>query len=145
VKDILPHPEQQRSYAELREEFRAEALSNLKKQMTCHHLNWSVIGDPEKSRAKFTAYDWTLEMLKHLDDPCSQSFNLNSVPDKLWSRLSRYASESLLHESATWDDSVAGVTDHDAPPMPDPFEMSDDEICDYVEKVVKEGDTKCRH
>lgn len=139
MREIQPHPEEQRSYAELREEFRAEHTSNLRAQMSSHHRGWCVIGDPESSRVHFTASQWARELDKHLCEPVTQDFGLNSVPQAMWEWLEDLASKSLLHDSVTWEDSVEGVVDHDASPCPPVESMTDYEICEYVDRSIKES------
>jgi hypothetical protein len=133
--ELTPHPDEQRSYAELRSEFRATHLADLRSQMQPHSHGLMRIGDllpsspPERSRALDGA----------LCDPVRQDFGLDSVPTRFGPELESLAQKALLHESVTWDDSVSGVTDHDAPPCPDVTSMTDDDLCDYVDYAIKES------
>ncbi len=141
MREIQPHPEEQRSYAELRAEFRASALANLRAQMKRHPSGYLYIGE-DRIRRDFTAAEWAQVMLRHLDASVTQDFGLLDAPSKLEAELADLAEKSLLHESVTWDDSVAGVTDHDAPPCSDVSTMSDDQLCDYVDSAIKESENE---
>jgi len=176
--ELTPHPDAERSHAELRSEFRASALANLRSQYAGHHpVGWQMIGDTSTSRDKYGPSDWGYEMLCRLDGHVTQDFGLqpgkhyyqcskcsfrsnatnDSVPSctyhgdtmaleftddmmRLSVRLENLAKESVLHESATWDDSVAGVTDHDSPACAPVESMTDDEICDYVNKSIEDSE-----
>lgn len=139
--EIIPHPDEQRSYAELRSEFRSEALANLRAQFSgTHPLGWNMIGDSTTARDKYSADDWAYEMLCRLDGHVQQDFGLREVKLTWSARLEKEAQAALLHESATWDDSVSGVTDHDAPACPPVELMTDDQICDYVNKSIEDSD-----
>jgi hypothetical protein len=133
--ELTPHPDEQRTYAELRSEFRAAHLADLRSQMHPHsHGLWRIgyllSTDPElRARALDSA----------MCAPVRQDLGLDFAPAKLGSELESLAQKSLLHESVTWDDSVSGVTDHDAPPCPDVASMTDDDLCDYVDYAIKES------
>ena len=139
--EIIPHPDEQRSYAELRAEFRAAALSNIRSQFGGRHpLGWDMAGNPEYARDRYTASEWCYQMCRHLDEAIEQNFGLDLVPDSLWSKLCKLAKESLHHESATWNDSTEGVIDHDAPACSDVGAMTDNQISDYVESSIRESE-----
>jgi len=136
--ELTPHPDEQRSLAELRSEFRAQHLADLRSQYAGYHpVGWAMIGDPEMSRSQFTAHEWSEQMLRWLDAPCTQDFGLPAVPAATVDRLYKLAEESLLHESATWDSSVDGVTDHDAPPCADVLTMTDEQLCTYIDQAIE--------
>jgi hypothetical protein len=134
--ELTPHPDEQRTYAELRSEFRATHLSSLRLEMHSHSHGLMRIGDllPSDPLARALALD------SAMCAPVRQDFGLDFAPAKLGSDLESLAQKSLLHESVTWDDSVSGVTDHDAPPCPDVTSMTDDDLCDYVDYAIKESD-----
>ena|SRR6202140_4142333 len=136
---VTPHPDEQRTYAELREEFRAANRERIHDNLLTHPLGWGVLGDPSKSRVRFTAEEWSLQMLFHLDAPVTQDFGLGDVPAKFIARIEAQVRAALEHDSVTWDDSVPGVVDHDAPPCCDVGAMSDDELCDYIDTAIKES------
>jgi hypothetical protein len=140
--ELIPHPDEQRSLAELRSEFRASALANLRAQYTSHHeLGWSMTGDPAASRPRYSAEQWAYEMDRHLLDPVTQDFGLGAAHQ--WSsRLEKEAVAALEHDSVTWADGTEGVVDHDAPACADVTTMSDDDLCEYVDYAVKES--QCR-
>ena len=136
-REITPHPEEQRSYAELRDEFRQTALVNLRGQFNSHHeLGWSMIGDPARSRARYSPEEWVKEMLLRLDEPVTQEFGLDDIPFTVSVKLEQQAQAAMLHESATWSDEVSGVVDHDAPAC-DLAAMSDDQVCDYIADAIE--------
>jgi hypothetical protein len=134
--ELTPHPDEQRTYAELRSEFRAAHLADLRLEMHPHSHGLMRIGDllPSSPIDRVRALDSAMSA------PVRQDFGLDSAPAKLGSDLESLAQKSLLHESVTWDDSVSGVTDHDAPPCPDVTTMTDDQLCDYVYYSIKESD-----
>ena len=142
---VTPHPERQRSYAELRSEFRAQRLEDLRSQMSKHQLGWGVVGDPEKSRVHYTAEQWCREMLLRLDDPVTQDFGLGdlSIDDVnlLGALLESLAQESEEFERVTWPPGTEGTVDHDAPALEQPVAaMSDEALCDYVEMSIIESE-----
>lgn len=136
MRELAPHPEEQRSYAELREEFRAAHLIDLRSQMSKHPIGWGVIGEPGRSRAHYDSESWAREMLRHLDTPVNQTFALDRVPESVWKQMAEQAEKSLLHESVTWSDDVGGVVDHDAAPCAPIESMTEEEICNYVEAAI---------
>jgi hypothetical protein len=138
--EIIPHPEQQRTFFELREEFRTENQKRIHQLLKSHPIGWGVIGDSEKARDRYTADAWAQEMLARLDTPVQQDFGLGDAPFTLSVRLERLANESMVHEMTTWDDSVEGVVDHDAPACADVMAMSDEELCDYVDRSIRESE-----
>lgn len=133
--DVTPHPDEQRTYAELREEFRAASLAFVRTNYAGHHpIGWQMIGDYSMARDVFNAEDWCREMLSHLDAPVKQDFGLGNVP-LAWSiRLEKQAQAAAAHDSVTWDEGV----DQDAPPC-DLAGMTDDDLCDYVDRSIKES------
>lgn len=140
MTDLLletPHPDEQRSYAELRKEFRLTHRQSLIDQMSTHPLGWGIIGDPLRARDRYTAEEWAIELDHHLLTPVIQDFSLDRVPVEMWDRLAKLAHNSLLHESVTWDDEVEGVVDHDAPPCPPVDTLTDEQLCQYVEDSIK--------
>jgi hypothetical protein len=142
VKELQPHPEVERSYAELREEFRATHLADLRSQFADHKYarRWNWI--KELGERYPSPVDWALEMLKRLDAPVKLDFGLSETPESLGEKLNKQAIAALEHEQVTWDDSVEGVVDHDAAPMPDHRTLTDDEICDYVEREIERSREK---
>jgi hypothetical protein len=134
--ELTPHPDEQRSYAELRSEFRATHLAALRLEMHLHSHGLMRIGDllssspPDRVRALDAA----------LCAPVRQDFGLDAVPARFGSDLESLAQKSLLHESVTWDDSVSGVTDHDAPACADVTTMTDYQLCEYVNHAIKESE-----
>jgi len=146
---VVPHPDEQRSLAELRSEFRASALANLRAQYTSRHqVGWNIIGDPATARPRYSAEQWAMEMDRHLLDPVTQDFGLGaadpySYPTFYWAqKLEKQAQAALEHDSVTWADGTEGVVDHDAPACADVTTMSDDDLCEYVDYAVKES--QCR-
>jgi hypothetical protein len=134
--ELTPHPEQQRTYAALRAEFRVAALAALRIQYAGHHpVGWNMTGDPAAARDRFDAAGWRDQMLLRLDDPVSQDFGLSSVPAAAWERLDAVAQRALLHDSVTWDEGE----DQDAPACGDVSAMSDDNLCDYVDRSIRES------
>jgi len=144
MPDILvtPHPDEERSYAELRSEFRAASLAFLRASYADyrHQLGWDVIGDPATARAHYSAEQWRDQMLLRMDAPVEQDFGLTEAQHTWSARLEKEAQAALAHEQVTWDDSTAGVVDHDAPPCADVTTMSDDDLCDYVDRSIKESE-----
>ena len=146
MRELTPHPEEQRSLAELRSEFRTTNLVRLRNLYEGQHpLGWDMVGDPYYARDRYDAAAWAHEMLVRLDAPCSQDFGLGDVPTKLSIQLEELAERSLLHESVTWDSDVEGVVDHDAPPCGPVAGMSDDELCDYVTNAIELSDPEKSH
>jgi hypothetical protein len=139
--ELIPHPDSQRSYAALRAEFRASALAALRDQYAGHHpVGWLMIGDSAHARDRYDAESWSFEMLHRLDEPVTQDFGLDSVPAAVSVKLEEQAQAAALHESVTWDDSVSGVCDHDAPPCQDVHTMTDVQLCDYIDAAIKESE-----
>jgi hypothetical protein len=138
--EIIPHPDEQRSLAELRSEFRASALASLRSQYTSHHqMGWSMTGDPAASRPHYSSEQWAYEMDRHLLDPVTQDFGLGAA--HTWSaRLEKEAIAALEHDSVTWADGTEGVVDHDSPACADVTTMSDDDLADYVDRSIKESE-----
>ena len=66
-----------------------------------------------------------------------QDFGLADVPMALSEKVEDLAQKALLHDDVTWEDSVDGVTDHDAPACPDVLRMSDEDLCSYVDAAIK--------
>jgi hypothetical protein len=138
--EIIPHPDEQRSLAELRSEFRDQALANLRDQYAGYHpCGWAMIGDPARARDKYSAESWSFEMLHRLDDPVTQDFGLTEARHTWSTRLEKEAQAALAHDSVTWDDSVAGVADSDALACADVTHMTDEELCEYVDAAIKES------
>lgn len=140
MREIQPHPEIRRSYYELRQEFRAQALENLRNRFNAKHIRgWNAIVE-RASRQMYTARAWALEMVRRVGE-CSPittlDFGLKRCPPALGQKIEGLAEKADLHESVTWASNVEGVIDHDAPWMPDPDTMTDDEICDYVESAIE--------
>ena len=136
--ELTPHPHEQRSLAELRTEFRTAALERIRDSYTgSHPLGWSMSGDPLYARDRYTAGEWACLMDRRLSEPVTQSFGLDSAPLSLGEEMESLAQKSMLHESVTWDASVEGTVDHDAPACADILRMSDDDICDYVESAIE--------
>lgn len=138
IREIEQHPEQQRTYAELRTEFRTAALERIRDSYTGYHpIGWAMSGDPIYARDRYTAEEWSCLMDRRLREPVTQSFGLDSAPLSLGEELESLAQKSMLHESVTWDASVEGTVDHDAPACADILRMSDDDICAYVESAIE--------
>ena len=138
---VTPHPDEQRTYAELREAFRAAHLAMLRDQYSGYHpLGWAMVGDPARARDKYDAEGWSFEMLHHLDAPVTQDFGLTEARNTWSARLEKEAQAALAHDSVTWNDDVAGVADTDAPPCADVGAMTDDELCDYIDRSIKESE-----
>lgn len=135
-----PHPEEQRSLSELRAEFRAANRERLHDQMLSHPIGWGVIGDPRYARSLYTPEQWAIVMFNHMDSPVTQDFGLDCVPMALWLRLEKQAIDTLHHTAVTWDDSIAGVCDHEAPPCPPVSTMTDEELCDYIDSAIKDSE-----
>ena len=79
MREISPHPEQQRTYAELREEFRAENQKRIHSQLMTHPVGWGVLSDLP-ARDRYSKEDWRDDMLRRLDAPVSLDFGLSDVP-----------------------------------------------------------------
>ena len=138
--ELIPHPDAERTYAELRSEFRADNLHRVRSLYAGHHpVGWAMIGDPTTARDKYMADDWAYEMLCRLDGHVAQDFGLRNVPFAMAVRVERLAQESLHHSAATWDDG-AGVTDHDAPACAPVESMSDDDLAGYCDRSIKESE-----
>ena len=127
--------EEQRTYAELREEFRAENLVRIHSRLKQHPLGWGVLSDLP-ARDKYASEAWAVEMLRHLDQPVILDFGLGSVPFTESLKLEELAQKALLHDSATWEEGTAGVRDLDAPAC-DLDSMTEDEVCDYVNTAIE--------
>jgi len=137
---VTPHADEQRSLAELRSEFRSEALSNLRAQYAGRHpIGWQMIGDPATARDHYSAEQWAMELDCHLLAPVEQDFGLSIVPDSVSVRMEKEAIAALEHDSVTWADGTEGVVDHDAPACCDVGRMTDEELCDYVDEAIKES------
>jgi hypothetical protein len=137
--EIIPHPEQQRTYFELREEFRRDNQERIHSQLKSHPVGWGVLGDSELARDRYSAGDWAKSLLAHLDAPVVQDFGLRDVPFTESVRIEKLAKESLLHDSVTWEDGTEGVVDHDAPPCEDVTTMTDERLFEYVDRSIEES------
>lgn len=138
-RELTPHPDEQRSYSELRSEFRSASLANLRSQYSGHHpLGWLMIGDSATARDKYTAEQWLYEMDRHLCDPVSQYFGLDIVPASFGVRLERWAQESM--DEITFPAGTEGTYEHDGPACCDLGGMTDEQLCDYVDQAIKESD-----
>ena len=136
--ELTPHPHEERSLAELRYEFRALNLERIRDSYTgSHPVGWAMSGDPLYARNRYTAEEWSYLMDLRLCEPVTQSFGLDSAPTSLGEELESLAQKSMLHESVTWDASVEGTVDHDAPACADILRMSDDDICAYVHSAIE--------
>jgi hypothetical protein len=137
--EIIPHPDEQRTYAELREEFRAANLQRIRSEFCGQHpLGWNMIGDPSTARDRYTAEQWAMEMLDRLDDPCRQDFGLTSNhANRLGARLEKQAQAALDHDSVTWPEGTDGTADADAPACCDVGAMTDEELCDYIDTAIQ--------
>jgi|ERR1700733_7715324 len=139
--EIIPHPDEQRTYAELRSEFRAATLAFIRANYAGYHpLGFAMIGDPTRARDHYSAEEWSFEMLHRLDSPVTQDFGLTEARFTWSTRLEKEAQAALAHDSVTWDDSVAGVADADAPPCADVTTMTDDDLCEYVDRSIRESE-----
>lgn len=132
---IIPHPDEESPLAQLRSEFRASNRERIHDALLTHPCGWGVLGDPSKSRACFSAEEWSFEMLFHLDDAVTQDFGLSAVPSALGARIEKLAGDSVYHDLV----SHPGGVEHDSAPC-DIAAMTDDEICDYVDQSIKESD-----
>lgn len=146
MKEIQPHPEIERSYYELREEFRAQALENLRNRFNARHVQgWNSIVE-RPSRQMYTARGWALEMVRRLGEcsggVSSLDFGLARCPNGLGEKIEALAEKADLHETVTWAADVEGVIDHDAPFLSDLESMTDDEICDYVDRAIERSREK---
>jgi len=133
---VIPHPDEQRSYFELREEFRHENQHRIHDQLFQHPLGWGVLGDPNYARDRYAPEEWARELDLYLRDSVIQDFGL---PGSDSEQLEKLAKESILFESATWEDGTEGVVDHDAPACKPIDSMTEQEICDYVAWAIKES------
>lgn len=132
---IVPHPEEQRTYAELRTEFRADNLERIRSEFAGQHpVGWNMIGDPTTARDGYSASQWRDEMLKRMDEPVIQDFGLSEVPLSVWIKMADQAVNAEYHDSVTWEEGE----DQDASPC-DLSSMSEDEICDYVDREIRES------
>ena len=139
--EITPHPDEQRSLAELRSEFRSAALSSLRSQYTSHHqLGWSMTGDPATARTRYTPEQWAMELDRYLLSPVTQDFGLGEARHAWSARLEKEAIAALEHDRVTWADGTEGVVDHDAPACADVTTMTDDALIAYVDYAVKESE-----
>lgn len=143
MPDLLletPHPDEQRSLAELRAEFRADNLARIRSRFEGYHpVGWQMIGDSSRARDHYSAEQWAIEMLRRLDAPVTQDFGLQDAPLSVEADLAELADAALLHDSVTWDDSVPGVHDHDAPPCADVHTMTDEQLCTYIDSAIEES------
>ena|ERR1700685_1915174 len=144
MREITPHPEQQRTYAELRSEFRTENQNRIHSQLMSHPVGWGVLGDSSLAWDRYSHQsigqepsEWASEMLSRLDAPVVQDFGLGDVPFTASLAIEKLAQAALLHDSVTWEDGP-GVTDSDAPAC-DLQGMTEDELCDYVERSIQES------
>jgi hypothetical protein len=138
--ELVPHPDEQRNLAELRSEFRSDALVNLRSQYAGHHpIGWNMVGDSATARDRYSPEQWAMEMDRHLCDPVTQDFGLGAVPPAISARLEKQAAAALAHDSVTWAEGTEGTRDHDAPACADVTTMSDDELCAYVDRSIKES------
>lgn len=138
MREITPHPEMQRSFQELRQEFREENLKRVRGMISS--LAVSISGRIHKTRF-FTDNRKLSELSQQMIEamassisnpsrcPIKQTFGLSEVP--------RYLSEKLrdkARESETFDSvSIPGGVDHDGPPLESLDEPS---ILSYMEKLA---------
>jgi hypothetical protein len=139
---ITPHPEQERSYAEMRDEYRAQNLQRIRGLLKDYRLNgvkMKLMGRPLDLQGEARSK----ALLAALDEPVTQDFGLGDVPMELSVKLEDLAQESVAHDSVTWDDSVEGVVDHDAPEILIPVEkMTDEELLLYVDTAIENSRRK---
>lgn len=142
---LEPHPESERSYAELRSEFRAENLQRIRsllKDYRVNGVNMKLLGEPLAALGGTTPEKRAKLLLEALDSPVEQDFNLGSVPVEFIQRLGDLVAECDEFEQVTWPDGM-GAVDHDAPPAPIPVEMmTDAEQCEYVDRAIKSSEDK---
>ena len=139
-REIIPHPDEQRTYAELREQFRAAASAHLRDQCAGYHpLGWWMIGDPSTARDRYDAESWAMEMDRRLLDPVTQDFGLDAVPTSMGAKLQNQAVAAMAHDDVTWPEGTEGTADADAPPCADVTTMTDDELAQYVDRSIKES------
>lgn len=138
IQELIQHPDIERSAFELRAEFRAMRRAEIHSQLQSHPCRWGVLADGP-ARDRFDTTHWAMEMMHRLDSPVTQDFGLIEVPRSLGERLETLAHKAILHDSVTWDDSVEGTVDHDAPPCADVTTMTDSELCDYVDRAIQES------
>src|ERR1700691_6388173 len=116
---MTPHADEQRSLSELRSEFRADALANLRAQYAgVHQLGWQIIGDPATSRGRYSAAQWAMELDRHLLSPVTQDFGLGAA--HRWSaRLEKEAIAAREHDRGDRSDGGEPCVDHGAPACAD--------------------------
>lgn len=133
--EIVPHPDEQRTYAELREEFRSDNLERIRGEFLGKHpVGWNMVGDPTTARDRYNAVSWCRGMLARLDAPVIQDFGLGSVPGIFSMRLEKQAQAAVAHDSVTWDEGE----DQDSPAC-DLENMTDEEIAEYVDRSIRES------
>lgn len=124
------HHEQQRSYSELRTEFREEALNSLRVRLRKTAIIRDSKGDVIGSYSMLDEKHTMEEMYDH-----PQNFGLESVPSTLTERLYDKADETETFEAISLP--AGEGTDHDAAPLLQPIEMyTDIELINYVDSAI---------
>lgn len=148
LREIEPHFNEERSYHELREEFRAQNLQRIRSLLKDYHIvskdgkqvALKMMGEPLALQGGTTPAKRAELLDKALCEPVSQDFGLAEVPDSLWQQVEKLAEESMLSTSVTWEEGTEGTVDHEGPPMEKPIhEMSEPELIAYVDDAIEES------
>lgn len=145
MSDLFPlpgereqHPEQERSFHELRAEFRAANLARIRSLLT--PLRREVAGKVWCMMTTSDAHPMPSQqvieaMAQSIADPSRcpvlRTFDLDRVPEVLRHRLHQKAEESLTFDTV----SVPGGVDHDGPPL---HSLTEQSILDYMEAMTRE-------
>lgn len=126
----IPHPEEDRSYFDLRAQFREEALNSLRARLR----KTAVIRDAKGNIiATFSRLDEKHTMDEMYDHP--QSFGLESVPANLTERLYDKADESQTFEAMLLPEGEG--YEHDGPAILQPIEdYTENELIAYVDRAI---------
>ena len=138
---IQPHPEAERSYYDLREQFRADNVSRIRALLNDYRVNgvkMKLMGTPLALQGGTTPEKRAELLLAALDAPVTQDFGLADVPADIRKQLDDLLGECETFERVTWDDSVAGVVEHDGPAVPIEVEMmTEAEQITYVDHAIE--------
>lgn len=131
---ITPHPYEEKSYYELREQFRAENLARVRSKITEYII---PRGDYEAiTPFKIMPDRHTMEAHKVSSDgkvTLIETDLFPPLPANLLEQASELAEESLVFDAVD----IPGGVDHDGPACPKLDSMTDAEICEYVATTIE--------
>jgi hypothetical protein len=145
---LVPHPHEEKSYYELREQFRAENQARIQRMLRDHEVRrynektgeWDIVvktgfkvmGDT----LGFSPEERGAAMLTDLNTrPVDQLFGLDMVPDYLIDKVEELSAETEVFDKVN----IPGGVEHDAPACPPVETMTEQEICEYVDRAVEDS------